>query len=285
MAAVDQEPASSPTRGSELEAELLRELKAKRRTRLVAAWSIRLAFLVLFLGTWHVLSATGTVPAFFIGDPIGVVTTLLDIVQTANLWFNVEQTFVASLLSLLIGSFIGILAGVVLSRSPTLAQAMNPFIALFNGLPRPALAPLFILWFGLGISAKVMVGITIVFFILLVNTMAGLSSIDPDIALLSRSLGASKLQRFAHVEVPWALPSIVAGLRLAAVYSVLGVVVSEMVASYYGIGQMLVQATNGFEINLSFALLAILALMAMALDLGVSLIQKSLERRGAEAVK
>ena len=278
MAAVEAVPALPSSAERDLEGSLLAEIRAKRRKRLVAAWVIRLVFLGVFAGIWHFVSATNIVPAFFIGDPIKVVLTLFDIIRTPDLWVNIEETFGAAILSLAFGSGLGILAGVILSRSPTLAQAMNPYIALFNGLPRPALAPLFILWFGLGITAKVMVGITIVFFILLVNTMAGLSSIDPDIALLTRSLGASRLQRFRLVEVPWALPTIVAGLRLAAVYSVLGVVVCEMVASYFGIGQLLVKATNGFEIDLSFALLTILALMATALDLAVSALQRSLRR-------
>jgi NitT/TauT family transport system permease protein len=235
---------------------------------------------MIFLGGWEFLSATGIVKPFYISDPPSVLASLVGVLGQGTTWYNLWETFLAAAISLAAGSFLGIAAGVTLWRMPVLARALDPYITLFNSLPRPALAPIFIMWFGLGVTAKVFVAVTIVFFLLLLNTMAGLSNVDPDILTLANSLGASNAQRFWLVEVPSALPSIVAGLRLGAVYSVLGVVVSEMVASYYGLGQMLVKATNGFEVSLSFAVLALMAGMAVLLDLGVGLLQRRV-RHGA----
>jgi NitT/TauT family transport system permease protein len=145
---------------------------------------------------------------------------------------------------------------------------------MFNSLPRPALAPIFILWFGLGAYAKLAVSVSLVFFVMLLNTFAGLAKVDPDIDQLARSLGMSRWQRFRHVDLMSALPTIVAGLRLSAVYSVLGVVVAEIVASYHGLGQRLTVDTNSMSIASAFSILFIMTVVAMALDYGVSLLER-----------
>lgn len=147
-------------------------------------------------------------------------------------------------------------------------------LTIFNAFPRPALAPIFILWFGLGALPKITVAVTIVFFVLVLNTMAGIGSVGADVAFLSRALGMTSWQRFRLVELPHAMPTIVAGLRLGAVYAVLGVVVSEIVAANEGLGQLLVQYTNQFSIAELFAVLALMAALAIVLDFGISLIQR-----------
>jgi len=264
--------------------ETLAERAAYRRSQTRLSWTIRIVAAVIFAVGWQAASSLGLVNVNFISTPWGVVTRLVEMVQESATWSAVWSTFQAALIALGIGTFLGVLCGVVFHRIPTLARALNPFVTFFNALPRPALAPLFILWFGLGLQAKVVVGVSIVFFILLLNTMAGLATVDADIMLLTDSLGPNHLQRFWLVEFPSALPSIVAGLRLAAVYSVLGVVVSEIVASYNGLGVLLVQATNSFDITGSLAVLALMATCATVLDFAVRQIQRYVgdPARGAE---
>lgn len=263
------------------EHDIIADGRTARRRSLRNVWLIRVAAFGAFLGVWWALPAVGLVRKLFVSDPDAVARRLWHLVILGSTWTNVWETFEASVVALGVGAALGILCGIVFTAIPTLAQALNPYVSMFNALPRPALAPLFILWFGLGVTAKVFVGVSIVFFILLLNTMAGLSNVDPDIAVLTNSLGATRIQKFVHVQLPTALPSIVAGLRLGAVYSVLGVVVSEIVASYHGLGTMLVQSTNGFDVTGTFAILILITGVATVLDVFVRLLQRRLQHRTA----
>jgi NitT/TauT family transport system permease protein len=179
-------------------------------------------------------------------------------------------------LGLTIGASSGILSGLLLAEVPTFRAAVRPIITLLNALPRPALAPIFLVWFGLGIGSKVAVSVSIVYFLLLINTLAGVDGVDSDRLMLAKTLRMSRVQRFRYLQLPTASPSIIAGLRLGAVYSVLGAVVAEMVASTDGLGLLLVRAANQFDIAGSFAILFVLALLAYALDWVVGLIERRL---------
>lgn len=249
--------------------------RKKRRESLLAA-GVSLIFLIGFAGTWYFAQASGLVKRQFISDPASVVLALTSLIGDATTWRAIDATFIASILGLVLGSILGITSGVFFARIPVLYRGMRPYLTIFNAFPRPAFAPIFILWFGLGATPKVAVAITIVYFVLVLNTMAGIRSVDPDIRFLARSLGMSQWQVFFLIELPHATPTIVVGLRLGAVYSVLGVVVSEIVAANEGLGQLLVQYTNQFAIAESFATLGLMALVAIVLDFAVSIVQRRL---------
>jgi NitT/TauT family transport system permease protein len=237
---------------------------------------IGLALLALFLLVWYVAGETGLVKRIFISDPVSVAIAIGNLLAEQNTWRAVFATLMAAIFGLVIGSALGIASGVLFARIPTLYRAARPFLTIFNAFPRPAFAPIFILWFGLGAAPKIAVAISIVYFVLVLNTMAGIRSVDADVRFLAKSLGMSEWQLFTIIELPHAMPTIVAGLRLGAVYSVLGVVVSEIVAANEGLGQLLVQYTNQFAIAESFASLALMAIVAIVLDSAVSLLQKRL---------
>ena len=225
-------------------------LKKESRTAIVIGFLI----LFIFLGTWYAAQATGLVKRIFISDPLSVVNALRTMMLQPETWSAIGATLLAAILGLFIGAILGIASGVLFARIPALFRACRPFLTIFNAFPRPAFAPIFILWFGLGATPKVAVAITIVYFVLVLNTMAGIRSVNADIRFLARSFGMSQWQMFTLIELPHAMPTIVAGLRLGAVYSVLGVVVSEIVAANEGLGQMLVLSTNQFAIAESYIL-------------------------------
>ena len=246
-----------------------KELRDTKRVVLIGT-----GVLIAVLGIWELMHATGLVKPIFISDPISVALAIGRLLTSAILWRAVMATFIASFCGLVMGAVLGILSGIAMAHSDVLRRALQPYLTVFNALPRPALAPIFILWFGLGAAPKIVVGATIVFFVLLANTMAGIRSVNADIGFLARSLGMSPWQTFRLIELPQAMPPIVAGLRLGAVYAVLGVVVSEIVAACEGLGQLLVQYTNQFAIAESFAVLAFTAILALVLDFAVSLLQR-----------
>jgi len=261
-----------------LEAQVLGHLVATRRRRLLNVWVIRVAVLAVALSLWQLAANREWVPSQLVSKPTEVFRSFGDYFSTGDIWTDIWATFEASLLGLVIGGLLGILCGVVLAKNETLAQAFKPFITTLNALPRVALAPIFLVWFGLGVTPKVLVAASLVFFVLLLNTSAGVSNVDADIRFLSRSLAMTRWQRFKSVEFPSALPSIVAGLRLGAVYSVLGVIVSEMVASMAGLGQVLVTATTNLQMGRAFAVIVVITAIATALDLLVSIAERRIRR-------
>lgn len=282
---VGSPPGSGPGAGREAQEELdfdqslLEERRARTRSRSALVWSLRIAALVAAGAGWWLFGAIGVISTGIIGDPVQVLKQLGDWATTSYLWTNIWSTFKAALIGLAVGSLAGIAVGVVFARVTVIRRAFNPYVTFFNAMPRPALAPLFVVWFGLGVVAKVTGAFSIVFFIMLVNTIAGIENVDPDVEQFSRSLGISGRQFFLMVELPTALPTIYSGLRLSAAGAVLGVIVDEIVAAYRGLGQIFVRASSAFDMNQVYAIVIVISLVAVVLDLLAWLIQKSLTKR------
>jgi len=277
-----EKPFVSGNSGGEALRDLVARMSAQvRQSRLRSRkliWLIRFGVVAIVLAVWQLATTLGIISTFFVSSPVAVLTKLYKLLFTVALWSDIWATFAAALIAVVIGSALGIGMAVAFWKSPLLNKALDPYLTLFNAMPRPALAPIFILWFGLGLTPKVCTAITLVFFLVLLNTRAGLASINPDTVLLANSLGIRPWRRFKLVELPAALPSVVAGLRLGVVYSVLGVVVSEMVASYNGLGQTLVKATNAFDMSTSFGVIILMAILALVLDLGVGKFEAYIQR-------
>jgi len=248
--------------------------RARVRDR-IAVWGMRLGVVTAFLLLWFAAGALHWMNPVFISDPVSVAESLVRQLS-GPIWIDVGVTLTAALAGLALGASTGVLSGLLLGELPRFRRAVQPVVTLANSLPRPALAPIFLVWFGLGSGAKIAVAVSVVYFLLLITTLAGVDGVDADRATLARTLGMTRLQRFRLLQLPTAGPAIVAGLRLGSVYAVLGVVVAEMVASTEGLGLRLVEATNEFDIAGSFAILFLLALLAFALDWVVGQLQRRL---------
>ena len=260
--------------GAYTDGTILAERRRKRINEKLAVWALRVGVLAAFVLSWSFVSGQGIMDPTLISTPGDVGGAFVNQLSDDTFWTDVTATFSGAMVGLIAGSILGILAGVVFARVPVLHIAARPFLTLMNSLPRPALAPIFILWFGLGFGPKALVAFSVVFFVLMTSTMGALQGIDHDITQLTKSLGMTRKQRFFKIELPSALPSIVGGLRLGAVYSVLGAVVSEMVGAYTGLGQRLVVVTNNFQVAETFAILLAMGLLSMVLDVSISGLQK-----------
>jgi NitT/TauT family transport system permease protein len=181
-----------------------------------------------------------------------------------------------------IGSGIGFLLGVGIATNRYVEYFVYPYAIVLQSLPKVALAPLIVLWFGLGITSKVIAAALICFFAVMVNTIAGLRSVDQDRVDLVRSLDGSNFQVFWMLRLPAALPFIMAGLEIALTFALIGAVVAEFIGAENGLG-MLVQSMNfSMDVAGSFSVLVVLAVMGLALNQLVSLLRKKLiywERR------
>lgn len=253
---------------------LLEEARTRKRRTFARMWFVRVAAAVLTLGGWELAAKAKLLDVVNVSHPIGIYEYLVEIFRTGEVWPNLWATTFAAMLGLGLGSASGILAGILLDISPLVSRALDPYIIVLNSMPRPALAPIFLLWFGLGTVPKVLIAASIVFFVLLLTTRAGLQTVDRDIEMLMRVYGMNKRQQFVKVRLINATPSIIAGLRLGAVYSVLGVVVTEMVASQVGLGQMVVFETGRFNTDGAFAVIFLLAVIATFFDIGISILER-----------
>jgi NitT/TauT family transport system permease protein len=216
-----------------------------------------------FVLVWKAAGATGTFNPIFIGTPEGTLRQFfLQFLNYRVLGTDLGFTVVETLVGFAIGAVSGMLAAVVLFRSPAGRRAVAPLVVAANSLPRIALAPLFVLWFGLGIAGKVALVVSLVFFVMLTTTLAGLTQPNRDHEYLARSLGASRRQHILYFVVPAAVPTIAAGLELSLTYSFLGAVAGEIVGGSNGVGVRLTIYANSFEIDKFLALLLLLVIVS-----------------------
>jgi len=232
--------------------------------------------LVVVAALWQYLPGLLGLKAFVL-PPLSDVLTQFRSPSLANqLWTNGLVTLKETLLGLLLGSVVGILIGVLLGESALVRAAVYPYLVAFQSLPKVALAPLFVIWFGFGLTPKVLVAATLTFFPLLVNTMSGVMTVDRDRARLFRSMSASRRQIWLKLLLPSALPSVLAGFELATVLALLGAVLGEFVSSQDGLGVLLQQQQTNYDTAGVFATLMVLAFIGVTLNQIVVQIRKRL---------
>ena len=231
--------------------------------RLAAGRCVILAAILL---AWWALVRLGWVDTVFIGTPWLAAQYLAESFWSEVLP-NAAVTLGATLIAFVLSGICGVLGGLLLWEFPYAKRLVDPFLSAFNSMPRIALAPLFILWFGIGVASKVALAFSLGFFVVLLSTYAGIRNVDPVLLRLSRSLGCSRWQQFTKIMLPWAVPGVFAGLKLALIYSFLGVITSEMIASKRGLGQLIMYYSGVLRMESVIALLVVTAVMAVAITL------------------
>jgi NitT/TauT family transport system permease protein len=227
--------------------------------------AIHLLFITLLLGLGELAAERRWLDPTFFGQPSGVAKFLWVHATSAKLWSDLGWTMAGVLSSFALGSTAAFMVALTFVRWPALERFADPYFNAFNVMPRIALAPLFSLWFGLGLGSKIAVGFSLTFFIVLSATVAGIRGVSADHLTLCRTLGASAATTFFQVTLPGAVPVIFSGLRLGLIYALLGVIGAEIIASEKGLGQWLAYLSSTFDINGVMALLLVLALLGVAI--------------------
>ena len=229
---------------------------------------------VVFVGSWEWVVRAWTIPAFLVPAPSTVAGALARGVRSGLYVANFWVTLWEALLGFVIAAAAGTVLGAVIAQFRVMEQTFYPYLVALQTLPKIAIAPLIIVWFGFGISSKVIVAATVAFFPVLVNVIVGLKTIDPAKLDLMRSLRASRWQTFRLVTFPNALPFVFAGLDIAIVFSVLGAIVGEFVGAQKGLGNLILQFNVSLDIAGVFAVLILLSVMGVALHLIMQAVQK-----------
>lgn len=229
-------------------------------------WAGRLLLVLIVGGAWELTASRAWMNPVFIGRPSEIVSAFWRALQGPLLTVDARATVQSTLIGFALAAAAGIVVAVVLSRIQALEEIFQPLFTAMNSLPRVALAPLFVMWFGVGALSKVALAASLVFFVVLLNTMAGIQGVDRDHLILARALGATPAQMFLKFTLPSAIPSIFAGLELGMIYGFLGTVAGEMLAGESGIGVRLQAYSGLFQTNEFFAALLLLVLITTTIS-------------------
>jgi NitT/TauT family transport system permease protein len=226
-------------------------------------WVLRLFVLALIILLWEGVCRVGLASEFWVSRPFLIIDRLWEATRSSVLWFHMGVTVIETVSGFLLGALAGTLAGFGLARWRRAHVALEPYLMGVYSLPRVALAPLFIMWFGIGIPSKIMLAISIVFFILLINTYVGVQNVDRDLVNAVKTMGAPPRFVTRHVVLPSCIPWIFSGLRISMALALTASVVGEMLAAQYGLGFMLARASGTFDTTGIFMVLIVLALLAI----------------------
>jgi sulfonate transport system permease protein len=249
---------------------------AEVRRSTIAFWQVACGMTALAI--WEALVAVRALDPFFVSRPSEIVRRVAAWSGDGTLWRHLAITLEESLLGLLIGSALGIGLGFWLGRSPRLAMVADPYIKMLNAVPRIVLAPLFLLWFGLGIWSKVALAVTLVFFVMFFSTYQGVRDADRVLVDNARMLGASERQLVRHVLVPSALTWIFSSLQTSLGFAMVGAVVGEYLGSTRGLGYVISQAEGTFDTTGVFAGIMVLAVFVVLVSAAVTRLERWLLR-------
>ena len=243
--------------------------------RNLRVWQV--GVLVVLFVVWHVMTKPGLVPPiffssendakFFFGEPVRILARIWNwFVVDRDIYGHLWVTLVETVLAFAIGTAGGLVVGMWLALSPLAAAILDPYIKAANSMPRVILAPIFAVWFGLGIASKVALGFTLVFFIVFFNVYQGVREVSPTVLANARMLGASHRQLLRHVYLPSATSWVFSSLHTSVGLAFVGAVVGEYLGSARGVGYLILQAEGTFDINTVMAGILVLTAFALALD-------------------
>jgi NitT/TauT family transport system permease protein len=246
------------------------------RRRVVAG---RIAVAVTWLGSWQ-FTADRFVDSFFSSSPLLIVAQLQRWIVSNTLWGHMSATLQTMAIGLTFGAIAGIVVGFLLGRSPRTSFVVEPIILVFYSLPRLALAPLFVLWFGIGMMSKIVLCGVITFFLVFYSVFSGARNVQVDLINQVRVMGASKWQVYRTVVVPASTAWIITGLRIAVPYSLVGAVVGELISSNRGLGYLVVSSTGNLNTTGAIAAVLVISVIAVVLTTALNSAQQRLAQRG-----
>ncbi|HQR77191.1 MAG TPA: ABC transporter permease [Burkholderiaceae bacterium] len=254
-------------------------------TRNLRIWQV--GVLVALFAFWHVMTAPGLIPPiffdsendakFFFGEPLKILARVWTwFVVDRDIYQHLWVTLLETVLAFMIGTVSGLIMGMWLALSPVAAAILDPYIKALNSMPRVILAPIFAVWFGLGIASKVALGFTLVFFIVFFNVYQGVKEVSPTVLANARMLGATQRQLLRHVYLPSAMSWVFSSLHTSVGLAFVGAVVGEYLGSSRGVGYLILQAEGTFDINTVMAGILVLTAFALVLDWAVGRVEKHL---------
>lgn len=236
---------------------------------------VSLAILIA-LGAWELSVRNGFINSFYASQPTAILVDLYGFIFSGEATKHITITLLESILGLFFGTLAGIMCGVLLGHVRFLADVLEPIISALYGIPKLALAPIFILWFGLGLESKVFISSLLVFYLVFFSTFEGIRSVDANIVAAVKIMGASRLQIFSRVTLPSCVPWIITGIRGGIGASLLGAIVGEYMGASGGLGWMVQYSTTTYQVDRVMSCLLILLFIGLFYSKTLRLIENHL---------
>jgi len=227
---------------------------------------------VAFFAAWEAICRGLGIPSFILPKPSEALLTLIEF--WPGIWPNALHTLAVTLAGFALAVVFGVVLGVTVGASATVYSALNPLLIGFNSIPKVALVPILVLWFGIGTVPAVLTAFLTAFFPIVVNVATGIATVEPELNDVLRSLGASHVDVLRKVGIPRSMPYLFASLKIAIALAFVGCVVSESIASNAGIGYLMLSASASFRVPLVFAGLLVIAAMGIVMYMGAAVLER-----------
>ncbi|MEW6376777.1 MAG: ABC transporter permease [Thermodesulfobacteriota bacterium] len=234
---------------------------------------LRVLILSLFFLSWEIGGRSGVLDPFFFSRPSDIAKDLYGLFFSGKIYPHLAMTMKEMMTGLLLGLLSGIFVGILLGKSETFARALDPIVIGIYAIPKIAIAPLFILWFGLGIMAKIVIAWVVTFFLIFFNTYAGMKNVNQDIIDAVRTMGANEFKLMLKVSLPSCIPWILVGLRASLGSALVAAIVGEFIASDTGLGYLILEGSNLFRTSRVLSVVLILSAIVVTLDSALRLLE------------
>ena len=251
----------------------------QRRNRKIAVHAARIALLVAFIALWEILYQVGAIDGFILSSPSRILKSLVNLTKSGEIFRHAGITLYETLVGFAIATAIGTGVALILWLCDPLKEVLDPFIVVLNSLPKIALGPVIIIWFGSGTRSIVVMTVLITVIVTTITMQNGFAATDRNKILLLRSLGATKLQILKHLVIPAALPTFVSMLKINIGLSWIGSIMGEYLVSKAGLGYLIVYGGQVFKLDLVYAATLVLCVLAIGMYALVSLFEKLIVRR------
>ena len=249
---------------------------SRRRSGRSLPWITTPVLVIVFVAAWHAYVAATHISAFILPHPSAVWFAWLDLLRDGRAWNDLAITLYETLFGFALALFSGVALGVILGRLRWLEATLNPFIVAIQVVPKVAFVPLFVVWFGFGMTSKVIVATVLAFFPILTNTILGVKSVERGHRDVMDSLTASRIAIFRRLELPSSLPYILTGMEVGIVLAIIGAIVGEYLGGNSGLGYLLIAKMNAFETDGLFAVMIQMTLLGFLLYFAVGLLRRLL---------
>jgi NitT/TauT family transport system permease protein len=235
---------------------------------------LRVAVIGFFFISWEIGGRYGLLDPFFFSSPVAIAKDLFNLFYTGKIYPHILMTMKEVLAGLFLGTLTGMITGIVLGKNEILARVMDPVLMGLYAIPKIAIAPLFILWFGLGIAGKIVFTWVVVFFLIFFNTYAGMKTIDIELIDSVKTMGASRWQMLTKVSIPSCLPWVLVGLRSSLGAALIAAIVGEFIAADTGLGHLIMEGSTLFMTQRVLSVVLLLSAIVISMDVSLRLLEK-----------
>lgn len=251
----------------------------KQKNRRICVLVTQISILVIFLLLWELLTLFNVVDSFLFSSPDRIVKTVTNLYISGELFLHIGTTLYETIVGFLLASVTGTLVAVAFWWSDFLRRVFEPYVVVLNSLPKIALGPLIIIWFGAGTKAIIFMTFLVTVIVTVINMYTGFCEVDDDKVLLLKSMGANKGKIFIHLVMPYSVPTLVSTLKINVGMSWIGSIMGEYLVSRQGIGYLIVYGGQVFKLDLVMTGTVILCLLAALMYLTVTLFERKISRR------